>query len=46
MRILTVEQRKTVLHGYYKVNDDWAQRTLLLYVTRSLMRKEAWRGNT
>lgn len=45
MRILTVEQRKIVLHGYYKVNTEYAREMILLYVHRSLSRKEVWRHN-
>lgn len=46
MNILTVEQRKIVLHGYYKVNTEYAREMILLYVHRSLSRKEAWQSNT
>jgi hypothetical protein len=42
MSILTVEQRKIVLHGYYKVNTEYAREMILLYVHRSLSRKEAY----
>ena len=42
MRILTVEQRKIVLHGYYNVGKDHAQYLLGLYAHRSLCRKEAF----
>ncbi len=42
MRILTTEQRKIVLHGYYNVNSEYARGMLLLYVYRSLKRKEAF----
>jgi hypothetical protein len=42
MRILTVEQRKIVLHGYYNVNKKHGQYLLGRYVRRSLSRKEAF----
>ena len=45
MRILTIEQRKIVLHGYYKVNTEYAREMILRYVHRSLRRKEVWRHN-
>lgn len=42
MRILTVEQRKIVLHGYYKVNTEYAREMILLYVARSIRIKAAF----